>query len=80
MLTDKGEIDMTELDLLLRNPQETHAGSPVEFLNEKAWGSIKALSLVPIFHGLDREIEISSKRWKKYVESEAPELEKPPVK
>jgi dynein heavy chain len=79
MLTDKGEIDMTELDLLLRNPQETHAGSPVEFLNEKAWGSIKALSLVPIFHGLDREIEISSKRWKKYVDSEAPELEKPPV-
>jgi len=70
---------MLILDLLLRNPQETHAGSPVEFLNEKAWGSIKALSLVPIFHGLDRDIETSSKRWKKYVESEAPELEKPPV-
>jgi dynein heavy chain len=51
----------------------------VEFLNEKAWGSIKALSLIPIFHGLDRDIETSNKRWKKYVESEAPELEKPPV-
>ncbi|CAF2793398.1 unnamed protein product [Rotaria sp. Silwood2] len=78
ILTEKGEIDMVELDLLLRNPQETHAGSPVEFLNEKAWGSVKALSLLPIFHGLDRDIETSSKRWKKYVESEAPELEKPP--
>lgn len=70
---------MVELDLLLRNPQEIHAGSPLEFLNEKAWGSIKALSLVPIFHGLDRDIETSSKQWKKYVENEAPELEKPPV-
>ncbi|CAF3390441.1 unnamed protein product [Rotaria sp. Silwood1] len=78
ILTEKGEIDMVELDLLLRNPQEAHAGSPVEFLNEKAWGSIKALSLLQIFHGLDRDIETSSKRWKKYVESEAPELEKPP--
>jgi len=78
-LTEKGEIDMLELDLLLRNPQEIHAGSPLEFLNEKAWGSIKALSLVPIFHGLDRDIETSSKQWKKYVESEASELEKPPV-
>ncbi|UJR10317.1 hypothetical protein I4U23_014523 [Adineta vaga] len=78
ILTEKGEIDMIELDLLLRNPQETHAGSPVEFLNEKAWGNIKALALVSTFHGLDREIETSSKRWKKYVESEAPELEKPP--
>jgi dynein heavy chain len=76
---EKGEIDMIELDLLFRNPHETHAGSPVEFLNEKAWGSVKALSHVPIFHGLDREIETSSKRWKKYVESETPELEKPPV-
>lgn len=79
ILTEKREIDMLELDLLLRNPQEIHSGSPIEFLNDKAWGSIKALSLVPIFHGLDRDIETSNKRWKKYVESEAPELEKPPV-
>ncbi|CAF1051829.1 unnamed protein product, partial [Rotaria magnacalcarata] len=78
ILREKGEIDMVELDLFLRNPQEAHAGCPVEFLNDKAWGSIKALSLLPIFHGLDREIEIASKRWKKYVENEAPELEKPP--
>ena len=56
-----------------------HGGSPLEFLNDKAWGSIKALALVPIFHGLDRDIETSSKQWKKYVENEAPELEKPPV-
>lgn len=77
---EKNEIDPLELDLLFRNPQEIHSGSPLEFLNEKAWGSVKALSLVPIFHGLDRDIETSSKQWKKYVESEAPELEKPPVK
>lgn len=79
-MTEKGEIDPLELDLLLRNPQEMHSGSPLEFLNEKAWGSVKALSLVPIFHGLERDIETSSKQWKKYVESEAPELEKPPVR
>ena len=70
---------MVELDLFLRNPQEIHAESPVEFLNDKAWGNIKTLSLAPLFHGLDREIETSSKRWKKYVESEAPESEKSPV-
>ena len=79
ILREKNEIDPIELDLLLRNPQESHAGSPVDFLNDKTWASIKALALVPIFHGLDREIETSSKRWKKYVESEAPEYEKPPV-
>lgn len=78
-MSEKNEIDPLELDLLLRNPQEIHSGSPLEFLNDKAWGSVKALSLVPIFHGLDRDIETSSKQWKKYVESEAPELEKPPV-
>ena len=67
-----------ELDLLFRNPQEIHSGSPVEFLNDKTWGSVKALSLVPIFHGLDRDIETSSKRWKKYVDNETPEFDKPP--
>ena len=79
ILNEKGELDPLELDLLLRNPQETHVGSPVDFLNEKTWGNIKALSLVPTFHGLDRDIETSSKRWKTFVESEAPEYEKPPV-
>ena len=78
-MREKGDLDPIELDLLLRNRQETHAGCPVDFLNDKTWSSIKALSLVPNFHGLDRDIETSSKRWKKYVESEAPEQEKPPV-
>ncbi|CAF0866110.1 unnamed protein product, partial [Didymodactylos carnosus] len=78
ILSDKGELDPVELDLLLRSPQEYHSRCPVEFLNDKAWGNIKTISLVPQFQGLDREIETSSKRWKKFLESESPEVEKPP--
>ena len=38
-----------ELDILLRNPQEIHSETPVEFINKNAWNSIKALSLLPSF-------------------------------
>merc|ERR1739838_820576 len=54
------------------NPQE------LDFLNAQSWGTIKLLSEMEEFRNLDRDIEGSAKRWKKLVESEAPEKEKLP--
>jgi len=47
-------------------------------LATQAWGVIKALSTLDDFLNLDRDIEGSPKRWKKLVDSEAPEKEKLP--
>merc|ERR550514_1484003 len=52
--------------------------SPVDFLNNNSWGGIKALSAMEEFRNLDRDVEGSAKRWKKFVESECPEKEKFP--
>uniref|UniRef100_A0A8C5P182 Dynein, axonemal, heavy chain 9 n=1 Tax=Jaculus jaculus TaxID=51337 RepID=A0A8C5P182_JACJA len=72
------EVDAAELDFLLRLPAESGTPSPVEFLSHQAWGIIKALSSLEQFCNLDRDIEGSSKSWKKFVESECPEKEKFP--
>ena len=40
--------------------------------------SIQALAAMEEFRNLDRDIEGSAKRWKKFVESECPEKEKFP--
>ncbi|XP_064007233.1 dynein axonemal heavy chain 9-like isoform X1 [Pogoniulus pusillus] len=72
------EINPVELDFLLRYPAETGVTSPVEFLSNHSWGGIKALSSMEEFRNLDRDIEGSAKRWKKFVESECPEKEKFP--
>ncbi|CAF1004056.1 unnamed protein product, partial [Didymodactylos carnosus] len=72
------EIDMKELDFLLRFPIVPNVTSPVDFLNDFSWGGIKALSQMSEFTNLDRDIEGSAKRWKKFVEMEAPEKEKLP--
>ncbi|CAF0886754.1 unnamed protein product, partial [Adineta ricciae] len=77
LLTNK-EIDTKELEFLLRYPYVPNLTSPVDFLNDQSWGGIKALSTMDEFHNLDRDIEGSAKRWKKFVESEAPEKEKFP--
>ncbi|CAF5202536.1 unnamed protein product, partial [Rotaria magnacalcarata] len=77
LLTNK-EIDLKELEFLLRYPYVPNLVSPVDFLNELSWGGVKALSNMEEFHNLDRDIEGSAKRWKKFVESEAPEKEKFP--
>lgn len=52
--------------------------SPVEFLSNSSWGGIKSLSRMDEFRNLDKDIEGSSKRWLKFVESDAPEREKFP--
>uniref|UniRef100_A0A8U8C9W7 Dynein axonemal heavy chain 17 n=1 Tax=Geospiza parvula TaxID=87175 RepID=A0A8U8C9W7_GEOPR len=72
------EIDPAELDFLLRYPAQSGVTSPVEFLSDHAWGGIKALSSMEEFRNLDRDIEGSAKRWKKFVESECPEKERFP--
>uniref|UniRef100_A0A672V8T9 Dynein axonemal heavy chain 17 n=1 Tax=Strigops habroptila TaxID=2489341 RepID=A0A672V8T9_STRHB len=72
------EINAVELDFLLRYPAQTRVTSPVEFLSNHSWGGIKALSSMEEFRNLDRDIEGSAKRWKKFVESECPEKEKFP--
>jgi dynein heavy chain len=76
-LTSK-EIDPKELDFLLRYPVVPNVTTPVDFLSDISWGGIKALSQMNEFNNLDRDIEGSAKRWKKYVEMEAPEKEKLP--
>ncbi|XP_072259402.1 dynein axonemal heavy chain 9 [Pyxicephalus adspersus] len=72
------EINTTELDFLLRYPAQPGLTSPVDFLSNQSWGGIKALSTMDEFRSLDRDIEGSAKRWKKFVESECPEKEKFP--
>ncbi|XP_078081541.1 dynein axonemal heavy chain 9 [Mustelus asterias] len=77
LLTNK-EINAKELDFLLRYPAQPGVSSPVDFLSNHSWGGIKALSTMEEFRNLDRDIEGSAKRWKKFVESECPEKEKFP--
>ncbi|KAL9897380.1 dynein heavy chain at 93AB [Glossina fuscipes fuscipes] len=72
------EVTSTELDFLLRFPIKPHVTSPVDFLSNLSWGGICSLASKDEFRNLDRDIETSSKRWKKLVESELPEKEKFP--
>lgn len=72
------DINPIELDFLLRFPATPNLTSPVDFLSNMGWGGIKALANMEEFRNLDRDIEGSAKRWKKFVESECPEKEKFP--
>uniref|UniRef100_A0A669CGX6 Dynein axonemal heavy chain 17 n=1 Tax=Oreochromis niloticus TaxID=8128 RepID=A0A669CGX6_ORENI len=72
------DINPVELDFLLRYPVQPGVTSPVEFLSNHSWGGIKSLCSMDEFRNLDRDIEGSAKRWKKFVESECPEKEKFP--
>ncbi|XP_057571174.1 dynein axonemal heavy chain 17 [Hippopotamus amphibius kiboko] len=75
VLSMKKELNPVELDFLLRFPFKAGVVSPVDFLQNQGWGGIKALSEMDEFKNLDSDIEGSAKRWKKLVESEAPEKE-----
>ncbi|XP_037350847.1 dynein axonemal heavy chain 17 isoform X1 [Talpa occidentalis] len=75
VLSTKKELNPMELDFLLRFPFKAGLVSPVDFLQHQGWGGIKALSEMDEFKNLDSDIEGSAKRWKKLVESEAPEKE-----
>jgi dynein heavy chain len=78
VLLMKKEIDSSELDFLLRFPAVPNVVSPVDFLGHTSWGGIKSLSNMEQFRNLDKDIEGSAKRWKKFVESECIEKEKFP--
>ena len=78
ILVTSGDINPSELDFLLRFPIIPNVTSPVDFLTNVSWGGIKSLSQMIEFRNLDRDIEGSAKRWKKFVESEYPEKEKFP--
>uniref|UniRef100_A0AAV2JVC4 Uncharacterized protein n=1 Tax=Knipowitschia caucasica TaxID=637954 RepID=A0AAV2JVC4_KNICA len=69
------EVDPLELDFLLRYPVLPGVSSPVDFLSHHCWGGVKSLCAMDDFRNLDRDIEGSSKRWRKLVESECPEKE-----
>uniref|UniRef100_A0A803SYF4 Dynein axonemal heavy chain 11 n=1 Tax=Anolis carolinensis TaxID=28377 RepID=A0A803SYF4_ANOCA len=77
LLTSK-EIELTELNFLLRFTVEHTYKSPVDFISAQSWSAIRAIVLMDEFRGLDRDIEGSAKRWKKWVDSECPEIEKLP--
>uniref|UniRef100_A0A3Q2TME4 Dynein axonemal heavy chain 11 n=1 Tax=Fundulus heteroclitus TaxID=8078 RepID=A0A3Q2TME4_FUNHE len=70
------EIDVRELDFLLRFNIDHNYVSPLDFISNSSWSAIKVFT--DEFRGLDRDIEGSPKRWKKLVESECPEKEKFP--
>jgi dynein heavy chain len=72
------ELNPVELDFLLRFPATQNVTTPVDFLSNNGWGGIKTLANMDDFRNLDRDIEGSAKRWKKFVESECPEKEKFP--
>ncbi|KAI9209879.1 dynein heavy chain and region D6 of dynein motor-domain-containing protein, partial [Polychytrium aggregatum] len=78
ILNASGDIDLAELDFLLRAPRVAGINSPFEWLPAAAWGMIKALSNMEQFRTLASDIEGSSKQWKKFCENESPENEKLP--
>ncbi|TPX33478.1 hypothetical protein SmJEL517_g03633 [Synchytrium microbalum] len=78
VLMAAGDIDMIEMDFLLRGPRVLNVQSPVEWLTSSQWGMVKALSGIEVFRTLASDIEGASKQWKKYCENECPENEKLP--
>lgn len=78
VLIQAKEIVPSELDFLLRFPYTPNVKSPIEFLPQISWGGIHALCNLNEFMGLDKDIEGSPNRWKKYVDAEAPENTKLP--
>jgi dynein heavy chain len=64
---------------LQRFPTLPNATSPVDFLSDYNWGGIRSLAMMSAeFTNLDRDIEASDKRWKKFIDGEAPEKDKFP--
>ena len=78
ILLMKKEVNPAELDFLLRFPVTPNITSPMDFISNAGWGAIKVLSAMEDFRNLDRDIESNSKRWRKFIEGEAPEKEKFP--
>lgn len=78
ILLTAGKIEPTELDFLLRFPSVPNLESPLDFITNNGWGGIVALSNMEGFSNLDKDMEHSPKRWKKFADSDCPEREKLP--
>jgi dynein heavy chain len=78
ILMQSKKITSAELDFLLRYPYTPGMGSPVDFIGGVSWGGVTALANLNDLKYLDKDIESSPNRWKKYVELEAPEKDKLP--
>ncbi|MED6251879.1 Dynein heavy chain 11, axonemal, partial [Ataeniobius toweri] len=78
ILLSQGLIDPQEFEFLLHFPVEATNVSAVSFLSPQTWGGIKTISTMEKFSGLDKDVESSPKRWRKFVESSCPEDEKLP--
>ena len=78
ILINQNDLDMQEYDFLLRAPKVFNVTSPIDWINNNMWCTVKALSNLEQFKLLANDIEGSSKRWQKYCENEAPENEKLP--
>ncbi|KAL5110547.1 Dynein beta chain ciliary [Taenia crassiceps] len=73
-----GDFPQNLIDFLLRYPALPDLKSPIDFLSDLSWGGVQALVKMDTFHDLDKDIIASTKRWKTFVETEAPEKEKLP--
>lgn len=78
ILLHDNQVSPAELDFVLRFPYTPNLHSPFDFLPSHLWGGIRTLSNIDSFYGLERDLEQSFMRWKKFIESEAPEMEKFP--
>ncbi|KAM9287928.1 LOW QUALITY PROTEIN: dynein axonemal heavy chain 11 [Cariama cristata] len=74
LFTNQGVFEKDKLIFLA----QTAFQSPVDFLTTQSWSAIRAMAVMDVFRGLDKDIERSTKRWKKWVDSECPEKEKLP--
>ncbi|VEL10084.1 unnamed protein product [Protopolystoma xenopodis] len=72
------EIPSNLMDFLLRYPAVVDVKSPVDFLSDLSWGGVQTLVKMSNFRDLDKDIVSSAKRWKAFLELEAPEKEKFP--
>lgn len=75
ILIHDNQVSPVELDFVLRFPYTPNLHSPFDFLPPHLWGGVKTLSNIDSFYGLERDLDQSMKRWKKFIESEAPEME-----
>jgi dynein heavy chain len=71
ILLAAGDLEMAEYDFLLRSPKVFNVTSPIEWLTNTTWATIKALAKLEVFKLLPNDIEGSAKRWQKYCEVEA---------
>ncbi|XP_034662377.1 dynein beta chain, ciliary [Drosophila subobscura] len=72
------QVSKDETDFLLRYPHDPSTLSPLDFVGRSAWGGIKSLTLIEHFYGIDKDMENYTKRWRKFMGSDAPEREQFP--